>query len=202
MAAYKRVTSAHTRYRHARVRIAELEAQYAKIERTLPRSPGKRSWRTRRLNKIGNQLRANRGWLTRARNAIAEQARAKVASKRAETQRRSEAATRGWQQRHARRALAQSGDIWQHLMTNGTTIGVVVDTHDSSLEGKYWNAYTRVLEGKGDLSYFQGRSVFDLDTQKRYAFTIDLDVIAEHADEIDFGPGFYKKRGETPGKVA
>lgn len=87
-------------------------------------------------------------------------------------------------------------------MPNGTTITVIVDKPDSSLEGKYWNAYTVTLEGRGDLRYFQGRSVFDLDTQRRYPFTTDLDVISEHADEIDFGPGFYKKRNQTPGQAA
>ena len=36
--------------------------------------------------------------------------------------------------------------------------------------------------------------MFDLDEQQRFPFVTDLDVIAEHADEIDFGQGFYKAR--------
>jgi hypothetical protein len=44
--------------------------------------------------------------------------------------------------------------------------------------------------------------VFDLDRQQRFPFVTDLDVIAEHADEIDFGPGFYKRRSEAPGTAA
>lgn len=202
MAAYKRGTSAHTRYRHARERLAALEARYAATERSRPRTRGKKAVRTRRLNTLSRRLRAVRGWLTRARNAIAEQARTKTVNKRAAIQRRSEAAKRGWEKRHARKVLARSGDIWQHLMPGGRTKTVELDKGDSSLEGKYWNAYTTAAEGKGDLEFFRDRSVFDLITQRRYHFVVDINEALQHADEIDFGPGFYKKRGETPGKVA
>ena len=58
------------------------------------------------------------------------------------------------------------------------------------------------LSGKRDLRAFERRSVFDLDRQRRFPFVTDLGVIAEHADEIDFGPGFYKRRNEAPGDAA
>lgn len=70
------------------------------------------------------------------------------------------------------------------------------------MEGKYWNAYEDAAGGKRDLREFDGRSVFDLDRQQRFPFVTDLNVIGEHADEIDFGPGFYKRRSDAPGNVA
>ena len=126
----------------------------------------------------------------------------RVAAKRTTTRKRSEAAKRSWATRRARKRLGPSGDIWQHFMPNGTTMTVVLDKNDSSLEGTYWNAYTAALEGRRDLRYFEGRSVFDLDRRRHFLFVTDLNVIAQHADEIDFGPGFYKRRNEAPGDTA
>jgi hypothetical protein len=63
----------------------------------------------------------------------------------------------------------------------------------------YWNAFEDARGGRRDLWVFKGLSVFDLDGQRRYPLVTDLDVISEHAEEIDFGPGFYKRRSDTPG---
>ena len=198
MAQAKRGASPHTKYRHARKRFAELEAQQAKLERSKPRSPGKRGAKTRALNKLDGQIRAAKGQLTKARKAIAREAASRTTHTLTAKQRRSEAAKKGWAKRRAGKGASRVGDIWQHLLPDGRTTTVVLDKSDSSLEGLYWNAFEDARGGKRDLWVFAGLSVFDLDGQRRYPFVTDLDLISEHADEIDFGPGFYKRRGDTP----
>jgi hypothetical protein len=197
-----RKPSPHTRYRRARATLADLQAQFAKIERTRPRTRGKKAARTRTLNKLARQIPAAKGLLTKARNAIAKAARVGTSSASTARRKRSEAAKKGWAKRRAPRGASAIGDIWQHLLPDGTTTTLVLDKSDSSLEGLYWNAYGDALAGKRDLWEFTGCSVFDLDRQQRFPFVTDLDVIAEHADEIDFGPGFYKRRSEAPGTAA
>jgi hypothetical protein len=88
MAQAKRGSSLHTKYRHARKRFAELEAQQAKLERSKPRSPGKKGAKTRALNKLNGQIRAAKGQLTKARNAIAREAAARTSHKRTSKQKR------------------------------------------------------------------------------------------------------------------
>lgn len=200
MAAHKR--SPHTKYRHARASLADLEAARAALERTRPRTRGKKAAKTRALNKFARQIRAAKGLLTKARNTIAREAAAGSSHKREVKQKRSEAAKKGWAKRRAPKGASRIGDVWQHLLPDGTTTTVVLDKADSSLEGLYWNAYADALAGKRGLWAFTGLSVFDLDRQQRFPFVTDLDVIAEHADEIDFGPGFYKRRSGTPESAA
>ncbi|MCL5258698.1 MAG: hypothetical protein M1314_03025 [Firmicutes bacterium] len=195
-------TSPHTRYRRARKRLSDLEVLKATLERSRPRTPGKKGAKTRALNKLTRRVSAARGQVTKARNVIARAASERAAVKNAVKYKRSEAATKGWAKRRVGERIAPFGDHWQHLRPDGTTITVVVDKTDSSLEGKYWNMYGVALDGKGDLRYFEGLSVFDFDRQRRFPFVTDLDVIAQHADEIDFGPGFYKRRNEAPGNAA
>lgn len=197
-----RKVSAHTNYRHARARLAELEALREGLLRTRPRTRGKKSAKTRASNKLKRQISAAKGMLTKARNAIAKAARVKKSDSSTDKQKRSAAAKKGWAKRRAARSASRVGDIWQHLLPDGTTTTVVLDKGDSSLEGIYWNAYADALAGKRDLWEFTGASVFDLDRQQRFPFVTDLDVIAQHADEIDFGPGFYKRRNEAPGGAA
>ena len=200
MAAPKR--SPHTRRRHALDRLANLEARRDKLERSRPRTPGKKGAKTRALNKLLRQIRAAKGQVTKARNAIARGAAARTSHNRAAKQKRSDAAKKGWVKRRATSSASRIGDIWQHLLPDGTTTTVVLDKGDSSLEGLYWNAYGAALAGKRDLWEFSDLSVFDLDSQQRFPFVTDLDIIAEHADEIDFGPGFYKRRSDAPGNPA
>lgn len=197
-----RKPSPHTRYRHARARLADLEAARTALERTRPRTRGKKAAKTRALNKLARQIPAAKGQLTKARNAIAKAARVRFTGKSETKRKRSEAAKRGWAKRRAAAGASRAGDIWQHLLPDGTTTAVTLGPADSSLEGRYWNAYADALAGTRDLSEFDGRSVFDLGRQKRFPFVTDLDVIAEHADEIDFGPGFYKRRNDAPGNAA
>ncbi|MHB8145243.1 MAG: hypothetical protein ACYDEW_06360, partial [Vulcanimicrobiaceae bacterium] len=128
-------TSHHTLYRRAREHLADLEVQYTKLDRSRPRSSGKRGWRTRRLNKLARRVSVAHGQVTKARKAVTQAAGQRVAAKRAATHNRSEAAKRGWEKRRAGKRIVPSGDYWQHLMPDGTTITVVVDKTDSSLEG-------------------------------------------------------------------
>lgn len=197
-----RKVSPHTHYRHARARLAALESARAALERTRPRTRGKKAAKTRKLNELTRKIPAAKGLLTKARNAIARAARVRSSKAGAARQKRSDAAKRGWSKRRTAKGASRIGDIWQHLLPDGTTTTVVLDKGDSSLEGLYWNAFEDARAGKRDLWEFTGLSVFDLDRQQRFPFVTDLDVIAEHADEIDFGPGFYKKRNETPGTAA
>ena len=71
--------SPHTRYRYARARLADLEALRAALERTRPRTRGKKAARTRALNKLARQIPAAKGLLTKARNAIAKDGTARIA---------------------------------------------------------------------------------------------------------------------------
>ena len=193
--------SPHTRRRHALARLADLETSRDALARARPRTRGKKAAKTRKLNKLERQISAAKGLLTKARNAIARAARTRTSKTSMAKQKRSAAAKKGWAKRRVPRA-SQRGDIWQHLLPDGTTTTVVLGTADSSLEGLYWNAFEDARAGKRDLWQFKSLSVFDLDRQRRFPFVTDLDVIAEHADEIDFGPGFYKRRSDVPGNAA
>ena len=106
MAQTKRGSSPHTKRRRALQRIAELETQQAKLERSRPRTPGKKGAKTRALNAIARQLRATRGQLTKARNAIASGAAKRTSAIRAAVAKRSAAAKKGWATRRARTKLA------------------------------------------------------------------------------------------------
>jgi hypothetical protein len=202
MASRRNGTSPYSQYRHAREHLGELEAQYAKLGRSRPRTSGKKGAKTRAVNALARRIRAARGQVTKALSAIARATSQRAADKGAAKGKRSAAAKRGWKKRHARSRPGSAGDIWQHLTVDGTTITVVLDKNDSSLEGTFWNAYTAALEGRRDLRHFEGLSVFDLDRQRHFPFVTDLNFIAQHADEIDFGPGFYKRRNEAPGDTA
>lgn len=197
-----RKVSAHTQYRHARAKLAELEALRDELLRTRPRTRGRRAAKTRASNKLKRKISAAKGLLTKARNNIARAARVKKSDSSTHKQKRSAAAKKGWAKRRSGRSASGIGDTWQHLLPDGTTTTVILDKGDSSLEGLYWNAHADALAGKRDLWEFTGASVFDLDRQRRLPFVTNLDVIAEHADEIDFGPGFYKRRNEAPGGAA
>lgn len=197
-----RKPSPHTQRRRALARLADLEATFAALERKRPRTRGKKGAKTRALNKLDGQIRAAKGQLTKARKAIAREAASRTTHTLTAKQRRSEAAKKGWEKRRASKGASRVGDVWQHLLPDGRTTTVVLDKSDSSLEGLYWNAFEEARGGKRDLWLFAGLSVFDLDGQRRYPFVTDLDVISEHADEIDFGPGFYKRRSDTPGTAA
>ena len=69
-----RKPSPHARYRHARARLADLEALRDELARSRPRTSGKKAAKTRHLNKLARQIPSAKGLLTKARNAIAKAA--------------------------------------------------------------------------------------------------------------------------------
>lgn len=210
MARARRGTSPHTKRRHALQRIGELEAQQSKLERSRPRTRGKKGAKTRALNTIARQLRAARGALTKARNAIAKAASQTVAAKRTGTLKRSEAAKKGWATRRARASKAAAPAPTASVEVRGraefmpflTPSGVVYVNpvgSDRGLVGKHWNAIRRFLENRGTdaLDRFAGQSIFDTESGRSLPFVTDPNVILEHEAELDLGPGFYKRREEV-----
>jgi hypothetical protein len=183
----KRGTSSHTKYRHAREHLTSLESQYATLERSRPRTSGKHSWRTRRLNKLARQLRAARGQLTRTRNAIADAARTRAAAKSAAKQRRSDAAKRGWRKQSARNAPvpAQPARTMRFLEErNGEVKQVLVDPPskaDRSAIGSYWHAIS-VYRDTGStalLSRFKSKSIYDALRRTRLPFVVNPALLLE-----------------------
>jgi len=207
----KRGSSPHTKRRHALKRVAELEAQQSKLERSRPRTPGKKSAKTRALNAIARQLRAARGKLTKARSAIASSAAQRTSAKRAAIAKRSAAAKKGWATRRARTNAVATPSVpdpsanasFERLMPFLMQSGVVYVNplgSDRGLSGKHWNAIRRYLEnGSTDaLNRFEGKSIVDMETWRRLAFITDPAVILEHEAEFDFGStGFYRRREDV-----
>lgn len=209
MALRKRGTSPHSKYRHARQRIAELEAQRAKLERSRARTPGKKGSKTRTLNKLARQLSAARGLLTKARNAIAKASSVRAVTRREATAKRSVAAKKGWATRRSRvkaapiaeppKPAATSHACFMPFLTEGGVVFVNPLGGDRSEVGRYWHAVRRFLE-TGQIALlgrFEGRSIFDSHSQESLAFITDPYVILEHEAELDLGPGFYKRREEV-----
>jgi hypothetical protein len=211
MAQAKRGSSPHTKRRHALQRIAELETQQAKLERSRPRTSGKKGAKTRALNAISRKVRAARSQLTKARNAIASGAAKRTSTKRAASAKRSAAAKKGWATRRARTKLAALPAIpnpiaaasfarFMPFLTESGVIYVNPLGSDRSLVGKHWNAIRTYLEnGRTDaLDRFQDKSILDVETGRRLSFVTDPAVILEHEAEFDFGvTGFYKRREEV-----
>jgi hypothetical protein len=211
MAHAKRGSSPDTKRRHALQRIVELETQQAKLERSRPRTPGKKGAKTRALNAIAGQLRAARGQLTKARNAIASAAAKRSSAKRVSIGKRSTAAKKGWVTRRARTKVAAipapsnpiaAADFTRFMpfLTEAGVIYVNPLGSDRSLVGKHWNAIRTYLEnGRTDaLDRFQDKSIFDSETGRRLPFVTNPAVILEHEAEFDFGStGFYKRREEV-----
>ena len=210
MARGKRGSSPHSKYRRARQTVAELEAKQAQLERSRPRTPGKKGAKTRALNTIARHLRAARGQLTKARNAIASGASKRTSTKRAAATERSEAAKKGWATRRARTKLAAPAASkpiaaasfvrFMPFLTEGGVIYVNPLGSDRSLVGGHWNAIRTYLEnGRTDaLDRFQDESILDAEAGRRLPFVTDPAVILEHEAAFDFGvTGFYKRREEV-----
>ncbi len=183
--------SAKTKYRNARATLAEHEAQIERLERSRPRTRGKRASKTRQLNTLKKQRTVARGLLTKAKNAIAQAARGKTAAKKSLHDKRSEAARTGATTRKARLAAAGSppaaplrplavarGLHRAHMPflvdRGGGTSGLIeVDPEtktERSLVGAYWNHFP-------DVAGFADDSIFDRRTQKRYPFVTDPDLV-------------------------
>lgn len=205
MAQRKRGSSPQSRYRRARERVSTLEEQVAKLERSRPRTPGKKGAKTRGLNRLTRQLSSARGWLTKTRNAIAEAKHEAAEAKSLAKQKRSEAARKG----HATRRMRAKPD---HLAVPGAAsdrtmpflapdglIRVLPLGNDRKLVGKYWHAVGRYLENGRtfELRMLEGESIYDALRQQRLPFVTDLQTILEYEAEFDFGAsGFYKRRDQ------
>jgi hypothetical protein len=202
-----RKPSAHTRYRHARARLADLEALRAQIERSRPRTRGKKAARTRALNKLARQIPAAKGLLTKARNAIAKAAATRTTSALTAKQKRSEAAKRGWAKRRARKVSpapvapatpAGSGKAIPFLTYDKGIVGVWPPSKDDrSKVGKYWGTVDRLLSNQpASFERFENDSIYDEIGGKRLPFVTDRDFIMAHSDEFNFGLSFYRDRHE------
>lgn len=208
MAARKVGTSPHARYRRARKRLSELEALKATIERLRPRTSGKKGARTRALNKLTRQISTARGLVTKARNAIAHGASERASTKNVKKRKRSDAARKGWATRRSRLRSAPVGvpspSLFMPFVTKGGVVYVNPLGNDRKLVGSYWHVVRVFLENglTNELDRFEGRSIFDSESRRRLPFIIDPNVIAEHADEYDFGPAFYKQRNDVAGFAA
>jgi hypothetical protein len=192
-------TGVWSKYRAARAKLTELEASRDSLERSHPRTRGKKAAKTRALNKLKRRIPAAKGLVTKARKGILRPKTSHPTETASSFQKRSDAAKRGWAKRRAAASASVAWATWLHLLPDGSLTTVTLDRVDSSIEGLYWNAHGDALAGKRDLWEFKGITVFDVERKREYPFVTDLDVIAESADSIDFGPGFYKRRNESPG---
>ena len=195
-------SSPHTRYRHTRTRLADLEALRTALERKRPRTRGKKAAKTRSLNKLARQIPAAKGVLTKARNAIARNAAQRKAAKAADKQKRGAAAKNGWAKRRGTRpatsahvappsqAIRRMRFLEEH---DGVAVGIEVappDRADRSAIGSYWYA-VGVLRDNGStalLRRFDDRSIYDSLRHKRLPFVTDPDLLLEAvaADLTDF----------------
>ncbi len=188
MAARKAGTSPHTRYRHAREYLADLEAQYAKRERTRPRTAGKKGARTRALNKLAGQLRSARGQVTKARNAIAKASSERAAAKSAAKRKRSDAAKRGWNKRKATREAPPPAQPVRGMHFLEERDGEVKQIRvvppakdDRSAISSYWVAIGVYRNGGSTalLNRFDGRSIYDALSQRRLPFVTNTALLPE-----------------------
>jgi ribosomal protein S20 len=205
MAAHK--PSPHTRYRHARVRLADLEVLRDKLERSRPRTRGKKAAKTRQLNTLARQIPAARGLLTKARNAIAKAASSRTTHKRTASQKRSDAAKRGWSTRRAGKVspapaapatTTGSGKALPFLTYETGVVGVWPPSKDDrSKLGKYWGSVDRLLSNEPvSFDRFEDGSIYDEISGKRLPFITDRDFILAHSDEFNFGLTIYRDRHE------
>jgi len=193
-------------YRSARKTLCELEAQVAALQRTRPRTRGKKAAKTRALNKLGRRIPAAKGLLTKARNAIAKAARGKKSTISANKLKRSGAAKRGWVKRCAGKAspaAAPSSNLrfYSYKMPFLTRAGVIdvypPSKDDRSKIGKYFGQIDRMLAHiPYSFAEFDDDSIYDELSGERLPFITDVDFILAHSDEFNFGLSFYRDRHE------
>ena len=139
--AKRRGTSAHTRRRHANARLAGLAAIKAALERSRPRTPGKKGAKTRALRKLARQIASAKGQRTKALNAIAVAARNRCPARAAATAKRGAAAKKGWATRLARLAATVvdvGGGKFMPMLTADGVVWINPIGDDRSLLGSYW----------------------------------------------------------------
>jgi hypothetical protein len=205
--AARKAPSNHTRYRHARARLADLESLRAVLEGMRPRTRGKKAAKTRQLNKLARQIPAAKGMLTKARNAIAKAAASRTVTKREASQKRSHAAKRGWLTRRARKAVpsrltptpaAISDKVLPFLTYERGVIDVFPPSKDDrSKIGRYFGRIDRLLCNEPvSFDEFDGDSIFDEISSRRLPFITNREFILAHSDEFNFGLSIYRDRHE------
>jgi hypothetical protein len=189
-----------SKYRHAHKSVADLEALREKLVRSRPRTRGKKAAKTRTLNKLARRIPAAKGLLTKARNAIAAESRSRAAIKGVNRQQRSAAAKKGWATRRAGLAApARSGGKFMPMLTRAGIVWINPVGDDRSLLGSYWIAVGDHLNNTPTFALygFEGLSVVDSETGESFPFITDLNTIFGYHDQYDFGPSFYRSRGEV-----
>ncbi len=199
MAKFRLPLAPRGKYRRVLATLADLEAQREKLDRSRPRTRGKKGAKTRALNNLVRKIRAARGLLTKARNAIAKAPKANASD--AARERRSAAAKKGWATRRGRLLdLAAPGGKFMPMLTTDGVVWINPWGDECSLLGSYWNAVDDRLKNRLTLALdlFDGLSVFDSETSQHLPFITDTDTILAYHDHFDFGSPFYKARGEVP----
>jgi hypothetical protein len=199
------------KYRNARKRRAELEAAHAKLQRSRPRTRGKKAAKMRALNKLTRQIRAAKGVLTKAQKAIAKAASARTFGDKIAREKRSEAAKRGWAKRRAGKASATAVQPIAAPSPKKTlpflTLRGIIDvwppsSDDRSKIGKYFGQIDRLLAHlPASFAPFEGDSIYDELSGEHLPFITDIDFILARSDEFNFGLSIYRDRHE-PSKVA
>jgi hypothetical protein len=70
---------------------------------------------------------------------------------------------------------------------------------DRSALGGYWSAVNAVRDNRRPLALndFEGGSILDPETGKRFPFITDVETVLAYHEHFDFGPSFYRSRGEV-----
>jgi hypothetical protein len=193
----------------ARAKLSALEALRDALQRSRPRTRGKKAAKTRTLNKLARQIPATKGAVTKARKSIA---RAKVSKGKSTSafEKRSAGAKRGWDTRRARKAAltAAAERVFPTLkeMPFLTLGGVVMvwppSAADRSKVGRFWNQVDRLLANlPASFEEFGGDSIFDEISGERFPFVTDHDLIYAYSDEFVFGLSIYRDRHATTGEA-
>lgn len=193
-----------SKYRRAQKTLTELQAQLAALQRSRPRTRGKKASKTRALNNIKRRIPAAKGLLTKARNAIAKAARGRKSTTSAAKQKRSDAAKRGWAKRRAGKASkaaiatdsVSTSNLAMPFLTSAGIVGVWPPAKsDRSKIGKYFSQVDRMLAHQPySFDQFDGVWIYDEISGKRLPFITDIDLILTYSDEFHFGFSFYRDR--------
>jgi hypothetical protein len=201
MAKSKAPLSSRGKYRRVLAMLADLEAQREKLDRSRPRTRGKKGAKTRALTQLTRKIRAARGQVTKARNAMPKAPKPTAGAKVAARAKRSAAAQKGWATRRARLLdLAAPGGKFMPMLTANGVVWINPLGDDRSLLASYWNAVDDRLKNRLTLALdlFDGLSVFDSETGQHLPFITDMDIILAYHDHFDFASPFYKARGDVP----
>lgn len=198
--AIRKHASPQTAYRHARAKVADLEAALSSEARRRPKSPQAKGWQTRHLNAIERSLRAYKGNITKARKKIAAQTAFKRSAAKSATEKRSAAARKGIAARQPAAIAptpAQAAAVYMPFLTENGWIYILAMGDDRHAIGRHFGVIAHYLE-TGDpskLAEFKNRSIYDYERRRRFSFVTDPAIILRYADEVP--EGFYKTRDEA-----